>query len=139
LRQSLEERVRPILFINKVDRLVKELKLSPQEVQKKLTDLIMEVNNLIEMYAEPEFKEQWRIRPELGNVVFGSAKDKWGFTVPMAAKKGVKFSDVVNAYSSGDKSKIEELSTKSPIHEALLDTAMLPAGISSANSLVAPM
>ncbi|MEJ2780086.1 elongation factor EF-2 [Sulfolobus sp. SCGC AB-777_G06] len=124
LRQSLEERVRPILFINKVDRLVKELKLSPQEVQKKLTDLIMEVNNLIEMYAEPEFKEQWRIRPELGNVVFGSAKDKWGFTVPMAAKKGVKFSDVVNAYSSGDKSKIEELSTKSPIHEALLDTVI---------------
>ncbi|BFI75181.1 elongation factor EF-2 [Sulfurisphaera ohwakuensis] len=124
LRQSLEERVRPILFINKVDRLVKELKLSPQEIQKKLIDMIVEINNLIEMYAEPEYKDAWKIKPELGNVVFGSAKDKWGFSVPIAQKKGVKFSDVVNAYSSGDKSKVEELANRVPIHEALLETVI---------------
>jgi len=124
LRQSLEERVRPILFINKVDRLIKELKLSSQEIQKRLIDLIIEVNNLIETYGEPEFKDQWKIKPELGNVVFGSAKDKWGFSVPMAGKRGVKFSDVVNAYTSGDKAKIEELASKVPIHEALLDAVI---------------
>ena len=124
LRQSLEERVRPILFINKVDRLVKELKLGPQEMQQRLTQMIMEVNNLIEMYAEPEFRSKWKINPVEGNVIFGSAKDKWGFSVPMAQKKGIKFSDVINAYTSSDKSKVEELAKTVPIHEALLDAVI---------------
>ena len=35
LRQALKERVKPILFINKVDRMVKELKLSPEDMQKR--------------------------------------------------------------------------------------------------------
>lgn len=87
LRQSLEERVRPILFVNKVDRLVKELKLGPQEMMQKLMDIIKEVNNLINIYAEPELKEKWAINPTLGNVVFGSAKDRWGFSIPVAQKK----------------------------------------------------
>lgn len=124
LRQSLEERVRPILFINKIDRLIKELKLSEQEIQQRLTDIIREINNLIEIYGEPEFKEKWRINPTLGNVVFGSAKDKWGFSVPMAQRKGIKFKDVYNAYASGDKSKVEELSKTVPVHEALLDAVI---------------
>lgn len=124
LRQSLEERVRPILFINKTDRLVKELKLGPNEMQQKLLEMIKEVNRFIDMYAEPEFKEKWMIDPRVGNVVFGSAKDKWGFTLPMAQKKGVGFKDVIAAYSSSDKTKIEELAKVVPIHQALLDTVI---------------
>ncbi|MEM4041657.1 MAG: elongation factor EF-2 [Saccharolobus sp.] len=124
LRQSLEERVRPILFINKVDRLVKELKLSPQEMLNRLLDIIRQVNNLIDMYGEPEFKEKWMINPQAGNVVFGSAKDKWGFSLPIAQKKGINMKNVIDAYTASDKSKIEELASQVPIHEALLDAVI---------------
>ena len=54
LRQGLEERVRPLLYINKVDRLIKELRLTPEEIQKRMLDIIKEFNALIEMYADPE-------------------------------------------------------------------------------------
>ena len=32
-RQALEERVRPVLYINKIDRLIKELRLTPDKMQ----------------------------------------------------------------------------------------------------------
>src|SRR5207249_5532690 len=35
-RQALEERVRPVLYINKIDRLIKELKLSPEQIQERI-------------------------------------------------------------------------------------------------------
>ena len=53
-------------------------------------------------------------------VAFGSAKEKWGFTVPMAAKKGVKISDIVEAYKRG-KEGVEEFAKTVPLYEALLD------------------
>jgi elongation factor 2 len=124
LRQSLEERVRPILFINKIDRLVKELKLGPQEMMQKLLDIIKSVNDLIDMYAEPEFKDKWMVNPTQGTVVFGSAKDKWGFTLPIAQKKGINMKNVIDAYTSSDKNKINELASQVPIHEALLDAVI---------------
>lgn len=120
LRQALEERVRPLLYINKVDRLIKELKLSPQEIQKRFVDIIKEVNNLIMEYADPEFKEKWVLDPAKGQVAFGSARDKIGLTVPYAAKKGVKIMDMMNAYAKG-KDAVKELQKVIPLHEPLLE------------------
>ena len=40
LRQALKELVKPVLFINKVDRLIKEVKLTPQEMEKKFIKII---------------------------------------------------------------------------------------------------
>jgi elongation factor 2 len=54
-RQALEERVKPVLFINKIDRLMEEMRLPPGEIQNKLSRIIADFNNLIENYAEPEF------------------------------------------------------------------------------------
>ena len=121
LRQALEERVRPILFINKVDRLIKELRLSPSEIQQRFAEIIKDINALIDMYAEPQFKNKWKINPVAGNVAFGAAKDKWGFTIPMAQRKGIKMSDVIDAYAKG-KEAVEEFAMKvAPLHEALLE------------------
>ncbi|MDH5811995.1 MAG: elongation factor EF-2 [Candidatus Methanomethylicaceae archaeon] len=118
LRQGMDERVRPLLYINKIDRLIKELRLTPQEVQERLLKIIRDFNSLIETYADPEFKEKWKVNPNKGQVAFGSALHKWGFTLPIIASKGMKFSDIVDAYNKGD---IERLQKEFPLHVAILD------------------
>jgi elongation factor 2 len=117
-RQALAERVKPVLFINKVDRLIRELKLSPDEVQKKLLRIIRDFNNLIEIYGEPEFKDKWKVDAANGTVAFGSALHKWGFTLDIAQQKGIKFSDIVEAYK---KEQWQELQKTLPLHNAILD------------------
>ncbi len=121
LRMALEERVRPLLFINKVDRLIKELKLTPSEIQQRFVQIIKEVNSLIAMYADKPFKSLWQLDPAKGHVAFGSAKDRWGFTVPMAQKRGIKFSDIIAAYQKGTREAIEEIQKIAVLHEAILD------------------
>jgi len=117
-RQALGERVRPVLFINKVDRLIRELRLSSEEVQTKFSRIIRDFNNLIDLYGEPELKEKWKVDPVKGTVAMGSALHKWGFTVGMAQEKGIKFSDIVEAYS---KERWQELEKAIPLHDAILD------------------
>jgi len=120
LRQALEERVRPLLYINKIDRLIKELRLTPQEIQRRFIEIIKEFNSLIAEYAEPQFRDKWKIDAAKGMVAFGSARDKIGLSVPMAQKKGIKISDLIEAYIRG-KEAVEELQKVIPLHETLLD------------------
>ena len=120
VRQGLEERVRPLLFINKIDRLIKELRLSPHEIQNRIIEIVKEFNALIELYGEGEFKKLWKVDISKGQVAFGSALGKWGLTVPMAQSKGLKFSDVLEAYNRG-KEGVEELAKVAPLYEAILD------------------
>ena len=117
-RQALSERVQPVLFINKVDRLIRELKLNSDQVQSKLVRIIRDFNNLIDIYGEQEHKKNWKVDPAKGTVVFGSALHKWGFTVDSAQKKGIRFSDVVEAYH---KDSWKELPETIPLHSAILD------------------
>lgn len=117
-RQALGERVRPVLYINKIDRLINELKLEPKEIQKKLSRIITRFNSLIEYFAEPEFRDKWKISPDLNNVAFGSAKDRWGFTLRQALKKKFTFNDVIKFYKEG---RVDELRELFPLHEAILD------------------
>ena len=117
-RMSLEERVRPVLYINKIDRLIKELRLTPEAMQEKLANVVTSFNNLIDTYAEPEYKEKWKVSIQDGSVTFGSAKDKWGFNVDIMKKKGVSFKDVITAYS--DEGDVNDLVEKVPLAEAIL-------------------
>jgi elongation factor 2 len=120
-RQALDERVKPVLFINKVDRLIKELKLTEDQIQTKLLRIIRDFNNLISLYGEKEHKQAWRVDPAKGTVAFGSALHKWGFTLNIAQQKGIKFSDIIEAYQT---ERYEELSTTVPLHDAILNMAI---------------
>jgi elongation factor 2 len=124
LMQALRERVRPILFINKVDRLIKEIKLTPEEIQKKFGKIIARVNNLIEKYAPAEHKKDWQVKVDDGSVAFGSALHKWGLNLPHMKMKGVTFKEIIDAYG-GEKSdidiKVDALAKKAPLAEPILD------------------
>src|SRR5881296_2252114 len=120
-RQAVEERVRPVLYINKIDRLIKELKLTPEGIMERIGRIIRDFNGLIELYAEPQFREKWKVSFATNTVAMGSAKDRWGFTSDVAKRKGVKFQDVIDAYNNN---KLEELRTRAPIHEAILNMAV---------------
>ena len=43
LKQALKESVKPILFINKVDRLIREVKLTPEEMQERFVKIINQI------------------------------------------------------------------------------------------------
>jgi elongation factor 2 len=118
LRQGMEEKVKPLLYINKIDRLIKELRLSPQEVLDRLLKIIRDFNAMIDTYADPEFKEAWKVNPNKGQVAFGSALHKWGFTLPIIQAKGMKFSDIIDAYNKGE---VEKLQKEFPLDIAILD------------------
>ncbi len=117
-RQALEERVRPVLYINKIDRLIKELRLPPEKMQEWLLEIITNFNRLIDIYAEPEYKEKWKVSIQDGSVSFGSAKDKWGFNADVMKKKGISFKDIYEAYSEGG--DVKKLAEKAPLYDAVL-------------------
>ncbi len=119
-RQALEERVKPVLYINKIDRLVKELRLDAAAMQKWLSNIIGEFNKLIDIYAEPDLKEKWKVSIQGNSVAFGSAKDRWGFNFKMAQKKGIGFKDVYDAYTSEDPTIVRSLAERAPLHDAVL-------------------
>ena len=118
LRQALKEKVKPVLFINKVDRLLNELKLTPEELMNRFTKIINDVNKLIQKMASEEFKNEWVVNVMDGSVAFGSAYHNWAISVPYMKKTGISFKDIID-YCENENQK--ELAQKAPLHEVLLD------------------
>jgi len=117
-RMALDERVKPVLFINKIDRLIKELRLTPEKMQETLATVVSNFNNLIDIYAEPEYKEKWKVSIQDGSVTFGSAKDRWAINIDIMKEKGVSFKDVYSAYQ--DDGDLKAFVEKAPLAEAIL-------------------
>ncbi len=120
LRQALKERVKPILFINKVDRLIREVKLTPEEMQKRFVKIINDVNKLIAQIAEEGYKQKWQVNVADGSVAFGSAFHNWALSIPYMKKKNISFKEVIDASEAGGDA-YKELAKKAPIHEVVLD------------------
>ncbi len=121
IRQAMKEAVRPVLFINKVDRLINELKVTPEDMQKRFVRIISEVNERIKKYAPPGFSTEWQVNVEKGSVGFGSAFHKWATSVPWMKRKGISFKDIYNHCAGGTQ---KDLAKKSPIHQVLLDMSV---------------
>ena len=87
VRQALEEAVRPILFINKIDRLFNELKLDMPDIKAKFSRIIQDFNKLITIYGDKRAQTEWIVSAEKGSVIFGSALHRWGFVIPQLIKQ----------------------------------------------------
>jgi elongation factor 2 len=135
LRQALKEKVKPILFINKADRLIKELKLTPEMMQEKFIKIINELNALIVKIAPPEFKQKWQVNVADGSVCFGSAYANWALSVPFMKKKGLNFSQVIELYEKDDPELIKDFAKKAPLHTVLLNSVVehLPNPVEAQN------
>ncbi|MDO9518174.1 MAG: elongation factor EF-2 [Methanosarcinaceae archaeon] len=135
LRQALKEHVRPVLFINKVDRLINELQVDSQEMQIRLGRLIDHVNKLIKGMDEERYKAGWKVDAAEGTVAFGSALYNWAISVPMMKKTGISFNDVFNYCREGD---MKALAEKCQLHEAVNDMVIrfLPSPIQAQEARV---
>ncbi|WP_321423303.1 elongation factor EF-2 [uncultured Methanobacterium sp.] len=117
LRQALKENVRPVLFINKVDRLINELKLDSEELQQRFIKIIASANKLISNMAPEELKKEWLVKVEDGSVAFGSAYHNWAINVDIMQKTGINFNDILD-YCNEERQK--ELAEKVPLSDVLL-------------------
>ncbi|KAL8218366.1 hypothetical protein R6Q57_021739 [Mikania cordata] len=106
LRQAWIEKLTPCLVLNKIDRLIVELKLSPMEAYNRLQRIVHEVNGIISAYKSEKYlsdvdsilagpagetgdenqefvddDEEDTFQPQKGNVVFVCALDGWGFGI----------------------------------------------------------
>ncbi|MBI2145006.1 elongation factor EF-2 [Candidatus Woesearchaeota archaeon] len=126
LRQALRERVRPCLFINKVDRLIRELKLTPEQMQERFLKIITQVNKLISNLAETEYKDKWLVDVNNGSVCFGSAFHRWALSIPYMKASGLSFRDVIETYSDapGQDERIKALAKKAPLHRVVLNMSI---------------
>lgn len=118
LRQALREGVRPVLFVNKVDRMINELKVEKKEMAVRLGKVIDSINKLIRSMDEEHYKAGWRLDAANGSVAFGSALYNWAISVPQMKKTGIGF-DQVYEYCRSDRMK--ELAQKCPLYVAVND------------------
>ncbi|WP_292486766.1 elongation factor EF-2 [Methanohalobium sp.] len=118
LRQALKEQVQPVLFINKVDRLINELQVDSQEMQIRLGKLIDHVNKLIKGMNEESYNKGWKVSASDGTVAFGSALYNWAISVPMMEKTNIGFADV---YNYCQQERQTDLAQKCPLYEAVND------------------
>lgn len=111
LRQAWIEKLTPCLVLNKIDRLICELKLNPMEAYNRLLRIVHEVNGIMSTYKSEKYlsdvdsilagpsnelsdeniefleeEEEDTFQPQKGNVVFVCALDGWGFGVAQFAE-----------------------------------------------------
>merc|ERR1712038_853934 len=82
LRQAIAERIRPVLFMNKMDRALLELQLDQEDLYQTFQRVVENVNVIIATYADDDGPMGIvRVDPCNGSVGFGSGLHGWAFTL----------------------------------------------------------
>ncbi|CAI0438153.1 unnamed protein product, partial [Linum tenue] len=89
IRHAIQDRLPIVVVINKVDRLITELKLPPKDAYHKLRHTIEVINNHISAVSSTAGKSTV-IDPTAGNVCFASATAGWSFTLQSFARLYLK-------------------------------------------------
>jgi elongation factor 2 len=91
LRQAIAERIKPVLFVNKLDRIFLELHMDPEEAYQNFRKAVESVNVIIATYKD-DLLGDVTVYPQQGSVGLGSGLHGWGFTLDkFATMYSVKF------------------------------------------------
>merc|ERR1712110_105752 len=88
LRQAISERIKPVLFMNKMDLALLTLQLGPEELYQKFQRVVEDVNVIIATYGgadEDTALGDIQIHPTRGTVGFGSGLHSWAFSLKQFA------------------------------------------------------
>lgn len=85
LRQAMQEKIKPVLMVNKIDRSILELKLDGEAMYHSFLRVVDMANVVISTYQSEDMGEIL-VDPSMGNVAFGSGKDQWAFTITKFAR-----------------------------------------------------
>jgi len=107
LRQAMGDCIRPILFMNKMDRALLELQLEPEELYQTFQRIVENINVIIATYGDESgpmgnimvrkmtfyvlygknlTNFRFQVDPAIGNVGFGSGLHGWAFTLKQFAE-----------------------------------------------------
>eukprot|EP01107_Rhizomastix_libera_P001142 TRINITY_DN1199_c0_g1_i2.p1 TRINITY_DN1199_c0_g1~~TRINITY_DN1199_c0_g1_i2.p1 ORF type:complete len:892 (-),score=316.72 TRINITY_DN1199_c0_g1_i2:59-2734(-) len=87
IQMASQEGLPMILVVNKMDRLILELKMPPEDAYFKLRHMIEQVNTIVKAHIiEPARAEAQRFSPERGNVLFAAPEMGWCFTLQSFAE-----------------------------------------------------
>lgn len=87
LRQALVERIKPVLFMNKMDRALLELQLEQEDLYQTFQRIVESTNVIIATYSDEEGPMgNIQVDPSIGTVGFGSGLHSWAFTLKQFAE-----------------------------------------------------
>jgi elongation factor 2 len=134
-RQAMMELVRPVLFVNKVDRLLRERRLSGRKTAEEINKVVREFNAMLGKYLDDERLEEWEVSFSKGSLSVGSAIDKWGLDlVTLKDRTGgsEEPADLTNAFLSileeieeaYKAERQDELTVQFPVARVVLDSVV---------------
>jgi len=86
LRQAIAERIKPVLFMNKMDRALLELQLDQEPLYQTFQRIVENVNVIIATYNDDTGPMgEMRVDPSKGSVGFGSGLHGWAFSIKQFA------------------------------------------------------
>ncbi|XP_071795052.1 elongation factor 2b-like [Asterias amurensis] len=87
LRQAIAERIKPVLFMNKMDRALLELQLEQEDLYQTFQRIVESINVIVATYGDEDGPMgNIMVDPCKGTVGFGSGLHGWAFTLKQFAE-----------------------------------------------------